>query len=450
MIRRCIYIVLVLILYSGLALSQDYTGINTSRFFPLQNLANQPADLVRSDSKWHINVSSAQLALVDFSVFNQSDLLSSLTKGGATDLDFFLGSEKSLIFGRGRVMLPSVSYKINHKHAVAFSTNIRADGIYSSSNDEFLNIFRGIDNPELLDELANEYFKSVVNSWIEFNLTWSTILLETKNHLLTGGISLKFMSGGGSGYFDMDGIEVLYDDEKIEYFNADISYAVNSNLDKAITDGKIDLFGNVGIGMDLGFSYSYTPAYMTGQKEMPYKFKIGLLIGDIGRIKHTENIQAANLSVAMEDVPYSRFEGIGEIGALIDSLNASVNFGEVKQSSFKMNLPTSVSLSGDYCFNPNWYVAGNIGFQARPYAKTIDILNKNILRFNLTPRFENEKWGAYVPISYNNQFHWTSGLAMRWRYIFIGSSTVISNLINSENGHGEMYLGINIPLGKME
>lgn len=450
MIQKRSYILLSLILISSLVFGQDFYGINSSRFFPLQNLNNQPADLIRSDSRWHINVASAQLAMVDNFVFNESDFMKTLSNAGATNLKFFLASDQSLLFGKGRLMLPSVSYKINHKHAVAISSNIRADGIYNSSNDEFSNIFSGIDQPELLNSLEDEYFKSLVNSWIEFNFSWSMILLERKNHLFTGGITLKYLTGSGSGYFDLDGIEVFYDEDRIDYFKADVSYAVNETIDKAVTEGKLDLFGDAGIGMDIGVSYSFLPANLQESKTMPYKLKVGLLVGDIGKIKHQNNIERSTFGVDVESVPYSRFNGIETIEALIDSLKISANFTEEEHGSFSMSLPTNVVFSADYCFRPNWYVSGMFRYQRGIYFKTLDILPQNIFRYGVTPRFENEKWGFFLPLSYSNRFGWNSGLAFRWRYIFVGSSTIISNLFNSDKGHGELYLGINIPLGEVD
>lgn len=428
-------------------IGQDYVGINTSRFFPLQNLSNQPADLVRTDRKWHINVTGAQLAMVDDFVFKESDFIENASKAGASNIKYFLASEKSLLFARGKLMLPSVSYKINNNHALAFSSNIRADGVYKSSNDEFANIFRGIEDPELLDALSNEHFKSIVNSWVEFNLSWSAVLLNTEEHLLTGGLSVKYLTGGGSGYFDMDGIEVMFDEEKIDYFKADLSYAINSNLDKAITDGDIDLFGDVGAGFDFGLSYSYLPEHLKNIKNVPYKFKVGMVVGDIGKIKHTKNVQSTTYTITIEDVPYSRFVGIETVQQLVDSLKISASFEENKSGSFSMSLPTTLTLTGDYCIAPKWYVTGMARFQLSEYYKSIRQIDQKSTRLGLTPRFENQNWGVYLPVVYDSRFDWTAGLAARWKFIFIGSGTIIGNLFSSGKGQGELYLGVNIPLG---
>lgn len=428
-------------------LGQDFTGIQSSRFFPLQNINNQPADLVRNNSRWNINLVSAQIGLINNVVFNESDFLKQLSKFGYTDLKHFLASDQSVLLARGKVFLPSVSYKINTNHAVAFSLNLRADGMYRSSNDELTQLFTGYDNPELLEDLNNEYFKSVVNQWMEYSFTWSGVLLNRNEHLLTGGANVKYLVGGSSGYFDLDGIKVMYDKEKIEYFQADVSYAYNKNLNEAFEEGKIDLFGDKGLGLDLGLSYSYKP---DGAEDIPYRFKVGLVVNDIGYVKNSSEVNRSTFSVSITDVPYSRFNGIESLEALTDSLQKSVGVSVIEHESYKMNLPTAVIISGDYSFNSNWYLSGFVGLQPGFYRQLLDIVEKNIFNVNLTPRFENKTWGGYLPITYNNRLNFSTGLAFRWKYVFVGSGSIISNMFKSEKDMGEFYFGINIPIGKVE
>ncbi len=444
--KKLLLLFYVLVMCSVVS-GQDFPGINSSRYFPLQNINNQPADLVRNNSRWNINVVSAQIGLANALDFNETDFMKKLSKVGFTDLKYFLGSDQSLFVGRAKLALPSISYKINPNHAVAFSMNLRADGIYRSSNDNITNLFIGYDNPELLETVSNEYFKSVVNQWMEYSFTWSGVLWNKDEHLLTGGANIKYLVGGSSGYFDLDNIDVMYDKESIEYFQVDVTYALNKNLDNSINEGKLDLFGDNGIGFDFGLSYSYKP---DDGEDIPYKFKVGLMVGDIGYVKHRSKVKRSTFRVSIEDVPYSRFKGIESLPALIDSLEKSVDFEKINSESYKMNLPTSILLSGDYAFTSSWYLSGLIGYQPGFYNKNLDIIENDIWKVNLTPRFETERWGAYLPLSHNNRFDFSVGMALRWKYIFLGSNTIISNLFQPEREYGEFYFGINIPIGQVD
>lgn len=443
--RLLLLYILLLALQSVYA--QDYPGIHSSRYFPLQNINNQPADLIRNNSRWNINVVSTQVGLANALNFNESDFMKQLSKVGFTDLKYFLGSNQSLFVGQGQLTFPSVSYKINTKHAVAFSMGMRADGIYRSSTDDIVKLFTGYDNPELLKDVSDEFFKSVVNQWMEYSLTWSGILWKQDKHLITGGANVKYLVGGSSGYFDLNNIEVMYNKDRIDYFEVDVSYGINKNLGEAISEGKIDLFGDNGIGMDFGLTYSYKPEEVN---DIPYKFKLGIMVGDVGYVKHRSAVKQATYRVSIEDVPYSRFQGIESFDALIDSLEKSVDFEKVNNDSYKMNLPTSLLVTGDYCFTPTWYLSGLIGYQPGLYKQNLDIISNDIWKFNLTPRFENNIWGAYLPVSYNNRVDFTAGIALRWKYVYLGSNTILTNLIDSESKYGEFYFGINIPLGRVE
>nr|WP_319397406.1 DUF5723 family protein [uncultured Carboxylicivirga sp.] len=436
----------IALLFAIYSYAQLFDGVHSSRYFPLQNIYTQPSDLVFSDYKWNINLFSPQISLVNNMVFNESDFIKTLGRVGFNDLKYFFASEQTLLLARGRILLPSVSYKINPKHSVAFSTNLRVDGIYRSSNDEITNLFKGYDDPDLLEDMADEYFKSVVNQWMEYSFSWSGIIWHQGAHTISGGANIKYLVGGGSGYVDLDGIKVMYGKEKIDYFKVDVSYAINKNLRETIDDGKIDLFGDNGLGFDMGFTYRYKPE---GSVNIPYKYKLGFLVGDWGYVKHKDDVRRSTFRVAIDDVPYSRFSGVESIEALVDSLQKSVSIEEINSKAYTMKLPTNFVLSGDYCFHPNWYVNGLLSYQPGFYHNLLSVVNRNIWKVNITPRFENKTWGAYLPITYSSIAS-KVGLSLRWKYLFMGSSTFVSNLIKEEKGRGEFYFGFNIPIGKLD
>ncbi|RKD89988.1 DUF5723 family protein [Mangrovibacterium diazotrophicum] len=426
--------------------AQRFQGIHTSRFFPLQNIYSQPADLVRSDSRWNVNFLSTNIALKENFVFNESDYWDLVGKVGFGDLKYFFATEESALVAVGNVMLPSVSYKINHRNAVALTMRLRVNGIYKSSNSDLLKLFTGIDNPEGLQNLSNEYFKSLVNQWMEYSASWSGVLWENEGHLLTGGLNLKYLVGGGSGYLNMDGINVDYSSSDIDHFDVQVSYAYNKNLSNTISQGKIDLFGDRGVGLDFGLSYSYKP---TGNDAIPYKYKVGFSISDVGYVKHRKEVDRSSFQVDIQNISFSWFSQVESMRALIDSLKNSVDFVVVNQNSYKMDLPKTFTLTGDYCFSRNWYVEGLISYQPGYYRRVSDIIRSRIWTFAVTPRFENLNWGVYLPF-FHTSLSTDLGAAFRWKFFFMGSRNVLSNMLSSGPQNGEFYFGINIPIGKQE
>jgi len=283
---------------------------------------------------------------------------------------------------------------------------------------------------------------------MEYNLTYSGVIWETPVHKVTGGITFKLLEGGGSGYFNMDGVDVSYNKDNVEYFRMDLSYALSESLSQAINDDKIELFGDTGFGISFGANYTYKPDYLISVKGVPYKFKVGFSVKDLGSIKHKSAVSQKKYRLSGEDIPYSRFKGIETVEGLVDSLKQSFDFEEIEGGSYRMDLPTKYTAMGDYCFRKNWFLHGSVSFQPDLYSKVVKLLKKDVWDFKLTPRFENQTWGVYLPVSYMNQLDWRAGLGVRWKYLFMGSGTVLSNLIDNEKGMGQFYFGTNITIGK--
>ncbi|MBS2212365.1 hypothetical protein KEM09_13195 [Carboxylicivirga mesophila] len=428
--------------------AQEYTGVHNSPYLPFVGIVHQPADLTRHPAKWNINLLSTNVGLLHNQNFASQDIWDVLGKVGFGDLKFFLASEESLLYVKGHMMVPSITYKLNDKHSFGVTVSVRADGIYNSSNDDFINIFKGIHNPEGLKDIKDEYFRSLLNSWVEYGFAWSSTLVKDENRWLSGGLVFKVLQGSGAGYLEMDGIDVMFDKEHIAHFNMDMSYGFNESLSKTVDGGDIvEQSGDLGFGLDLGVSYSYLPDHLVGVKGVPYRYKLGFVVADIGQIHHRDIKDQASYNVKMEDVPYSRFTGITTIEALKDSIEKSIDFEERLGGSFRTNLPLTVRADADYCLAPNWFVSGSLVMKPNYYNSLVNIVSKTAWRGNITGRYESSKWGAYLPITYSNILKWDIGLSARYRNFFIGSSTVIGNLLNIADKQTLIYLGVSIPIG---
>lgn len=441
-----LFTIIGLFLLFQTGMTQDFRGIHSSRFFPLQNISNQPADLVRTDARLNVNVLSANIGLVNDFAFNEQGFIKLLGKAGFRDLKYIVSAERSFLAVKGRVILPSFAFKYDAKNAFAFSMHLRVDGIYRSSNDELLQLFQGISHPEGLENLTDEYFKSVVNQWMEYSLSWSRVLMKKDEHLLTGGLNLKYLIGGGAGYVDLDGIRVKYGRDRIDYFDVVVSYAINKNLANTIDEGRLDLYGDNGIGADLGLSYSFLPE---GRSDIPYLYKLGFTIRDLGFVRYRSQVNRSSFHVSIQDVDYNKFKGLESIAALIDSLQSSVSIVEIDHKAYTMKLPTSYILTSDYCLSPSWYLASLFSYQNGYYSNLSDVARRTIWTVGLTPRFENSKWGVYLPLFWNS-YTKSAGFALRWKSFYLGSGSLVGNLFSSKKGRGEIYFGVNVPIGKAD
>ncbi|MCG8581628.1 MAG: DUF5723 family protein [Bacteroidales bacterium] len=448
--KRLFLLLYIACLFS-LARAQEFTGIHTSPYTPFVAITNQPAELTRHDAKWNINLLTGNIGLLrDFSLVS-ADFWDVISRIGMGDLKYFLASEESLLYVKGRLMVPSITFKLNEKHSFGISTNVRADGVYNSSNDDLLKIFKGIDNPEYFEDIKNEYFRSLLSSWVEYDFIWSTTISRSENHWFTGGVVLKILNGSGAGYLEMADIDVMFDKESIAHFDMNMSYGFNESLSKTIDGGDIvEQSGDFGIGMDLGLSYSYLPDHLKDIEGVPYKYKLGLVVADIGKINHKKTKNQASYYVQMEDVPYSRFKGIETLEALKDSIEKSIDYEELKGGGFKTNLPLTIGGNIDYCIRPNLFVNSTVVLRPHYYNKLVNLVQHNVWRGNVTVRYEKRKWGAYLPVTYSNVLGWDVGVAARYGNFFIGSPTVIGNILSSGNTKQVVYFGMSIPIGTLE
>jgi len=431
--------------------SQEFNGVHTSPYLPFVGLINQPAELVRSNVKWNINLVSAQAGIINSQSFAQSNFWDVMGQAGFNDLKFFLGTEESLLYIKGRLVIPSLTYKLDQNNAFGLSIGMRADGVYSASNDDFKNIFFGISNPEDLKDINDEYFKSLISSWVEYSLLWSRVLMRDDNQMLTAGLSLKFLNGSGSGYLEMDGIDVKFDKERISHFDMKFAYGFNESLQETVDGGKIvNQSGDMGYGMDIGFSYSYQPDHYKAVEGAPYKYKIGVVVSDIGSITHQKTKNQAAYNVQINDVPYSRFSGIKTLQALKDSIEKSVDIIDLSRNGFKTKLPLSLAFNLDYCIKPKLFVNGTYVYKPNYYRGTVDIVSNAIWQTNITGRYESERWGVFLPISYSSALGANLGVGARYRSFFIGSGSLLGNLMSWGNGQGHVYFGASIPIGRVE
>ena len=440
-----LFFILPLFLSSLLVSSQDFTGIHTSNYFPLQNIANNPSGIVTDSVKWHINILSGQVVFVSDINNEETEVYKRLANAGILSLDKLLATTDNATIITGKIIFPSVAYKFNHKNALSIHFDMRANGIYRASHANIAEIFDNVQTPDGLEDLQNENLKGVVNTWTEYNLTYSRLLFENEKHVLAGGITLKLLQGGGSGYFDMDGIDVSYNKDQINHMEFDLTYAFNEALHEIAEDGKIKFDGDNGIGANIGFSYFYKDP---NQPKKPYLFRAGLTINDIGSIKHSKNRGNKTYHFEMDDVPYSKFHNITSISALVDTLKNSVDFTETEGGSYSLSLPTTYTLNGDYCYKPTLFLNASFSYQPSVYNNIVKSFKADFFTMRLTPRFENKTWGFYLPLGYNNILGVNAGIAARWKYIFAGSGTLIGNLFKSDGNTNQVYFGLNIPIGK--
>ncbi|RRQ49894.1 hypothetical protein DZC72_04730 [Maribacter algicola] len=433
------YILFLFILW-GKTFGQSYSGLFTDNFSGIHNTIINPGSLADSRTKWELNLFSINsVASTDYTPLTLGNITSFIENDSFDSLERLASDTNNFLINLD-VLGPSIQFSLNEKNGLALFTRIRAIGNVNNINGTlFESVYDGFANQDF-DFVANN-MDFTTHAWAEIGLSYGSILLQKKYHRLKGGISLKYLLGGGAIQGSSTQLNGQYDSSIEEVsLNGDLSYAFSATE----TEGDVDYFDNLspGYGFDFGVVYEFrTPSSLAPSNgDNPrgfnqYKLRMGLSFLDIGKItyRNTESsTYQINATFAAQDLEEDF------ISAIEDQV---VPQTLVNNQAWK--LPGTINLNVDYWLTKQWYLNLNINQGLLDMNATFN--NNPLNLITLTPRYESRIFGAYLPIS-NSKLSGTSiGLGLRLGPLLIGSGSLFSNLGNNAQ-LADIFLGLKIPV----
>jgi hypothetical protein len=427
--------------------AQSYLGFFQDNYAGVQSVLFNPSSIVDSRFKTDVNLfSMSASAGNDMYGVNILDVLK-------TGYDFDTQAEKSFslnnnVVMNNDVMGPSFMFNIAPKHSLAIYTRART----------FLNVHNV--NGNLVNELTNNASSTynlnigspnaVGNSWGELGLSYAAVLLQNGSHFLKGGVTAKYIQGIANYHFQAKNVTVNFNENILlpqnstytttgtATYGSSQDFATNSdiNIDRKST----------GLGLDLGLTYEWRPEYdasradINSLKELnKYKLRVGLSLTDLGSMSYEKGVRNSyNLNKTITQADYDNASNIDEFfknNYAATPINDNV-------SSY---LPTAFHADIDYNIHNKFYINLN---------GDLNVVDKNKLnqssvanRVSLTPRFESRWFSFYVPISYFEYTNQTQiGAGIRTGVFFVGSGSVVSNLVSSNSKGADFYMGVKIPV----
>lgn len=264
--------------------------------------------------------------------------------------------------------------------------------------------------------------------------------------MFMGGVTFsKFFSiaGAGANIYNFDFI--VDNDTVVDVFNlkSDAVYAVQDRLN-----------AKGGWGMDFGFTFQrmlsdatryYPNSKRGGCRQLPYLYKIGLSVIDIGNVKFDPVLYAgydfntydwyqyANTN-ANEDNPTDLFA----------PQEPDIDNGVVRHPN-KIRLPTFVSAQFDYnVWASRVYVNATIvqGFSVSD--KKFGLRHANSL--SITPRYESYWVDFALPVSLYEYKYPQLGASLRLGPLTIGTDKLINWLFKSRIYGADIYVYLKIPI----
>ncbi len=404
---------------------QTYTGDN---FSGINAASLQPASIADSHYKFDITFIGWQTGLSsNFGAYNTN-----VISGFPSSLKYYRKSTgKSYYYKNEELLFLSFMLTITPKDAIGFTKRTRTisnlDGV---DQDMALLLFSKMDNALLNNKLLSSKMLSFQQmKYKETAITYAHVLIDDKKDFLKIGGTLKILNG-------VEAMALFSKNVDVKPINAGWDQFVNSEFSYGYSKNNSEGFNNkMSFGFDLGAVYEYRPDHkrffyeMDGKKGFvrrdlnKYKFKVGASILDIGRIKFTKTDGSGDFT-ANQTV-----SGMGAVNknSLVDINSFITNTFQTTvtaDNTFKMNLPTALSIQADYLFRDNIY----FGFMSYIpiWLKSDKAKVHNIATNVLSARYEKKNFCIAMPVSFVRNGQINAGLNIRMGAISLGTTNLSS------------------------
>ena len=425
--KKILLSLLGLIAYEGMA-QQSFVGLRTSTYGGALSTISNPAHALWA-RPWDVNVLAVDANLGNNEMGFSFDLENSFKKF----TDNLANSKVIDARINADVLGPSFIVRINKEHAVGLVSRLRVMGSTTGIDSNVLQALlqakkMDLDPSQLYNVRGISDMNILANAFRDIGALWSYTLMNDGYNIIRLGAGVKLVQGTGSFRMGFDGVNT----DNVELrkdTNGDVLLKFKEGSAE-VRSGGLDVLGSPDffatsastIAADLGVIYEYSEDGCPNcDGHIPYRFKVGVSLLDLGKLKYKTNNKSFEYNVANQIINLSQLNSIEQLPkakALKDDVDSS--------------LPTTLNINVDYRFVDGFYV--NLSSQ-------LNMVSKNQYNaryandFVLTPRYETHwgdgVFGAFLPISYNEVSGFNTGVALHVGPLIFGSRSVFGNLIGS-------------------
>ncbi len=454
------------------AIAQDFLGYSNSNNVGVTGISLQPACIVDDRLEFDMTIIGGNMSLYNnyigikrsaFKKVNGEYPAFSDDKFMDNYLNIREDNKDKAIFTSARVNMPSFMVYANHKTAFAFTWDVRSFTNIDGVSPQLAKlILKTVDYPSyFLSDFTNKNLSLSTMMWSEYGFTFGHVLKEDNEHYFKAAGRLKLLQGIFSAYmFAKDFKFQFTTDDTISIVQSHIGYGHSDNVE--IKDGKpnLDIYGSYpGIGADLGIVYEYRPDYqkfkydMDGEKGLwrrdkdKYKLRIGFSVLDLGGIKFKKNEGSNDFVANINLLNLNKF-AVGSMKEFDDSLRKTFP-PQDNSSTYKMSLPTALSLQIDYHIWKDFYINATpyYAFQFNHFQfANRDSKIHDYTTLSISPRWDHRWFGVFIPVRYNTFDHFRCGLTLRLGPIVFGTSN-LGPLVSKQDFFGtDFHFLIKIPI----
>jgi hypothetical protein len=430
--------------FSIQSVAQSYIGFNLDRYAGVHGISLNPASATGSAYRIDFNIISGSAYLA--TDYLALDIQSVITGGSEFSFDDDLErfpSDNNNFFLNTDILGPSVLFNLGQKSSLALTTRLRGAFNLSNINGQFYeSIADGFEGQD--DYVVNmNDFSGIGHVWGEIGVTYGQVLIESEKNILRGGVTLKYLAGGGGVFSSSQSLNGNYRSQALELTTSgNLGFGYTEEFD---TEDPGFSITSSGFGIDLGLVYELN---LGSQEKITsalgvenYRLRIGASVVDIGSINYkNSSLFDYNLDgiVNTQD-----FNGDKPIDEILDENYSSTE----RDADQKIGLPTTLNLFADYSFNQRFHVALQGSFSLKDEISLVTNSMNN--SFAVTPRFETKWISIYSPLGmreYDSSVTW--GLGLRLGSLIVGSGSILSNLISNSSNSADVYLALKVSIYK--
>ena len=278
-------------------------------------------------------------------------------------------------------------------------------------------------------------------AWSELGLSWSKVIHEGYHKKLDFGVTAKGLLGYLGLNLNLNEVDKdIYTADSIMIHKVDLQAAISGPVDYTakFDGGNIfdagNLVNGLGVGFDIGFTYTYNKDYNTRHvigrpceiRRIPYVWRLGVSLLDVGAIHYNKNARTYKM-FSDKDSKFDgqKLDGVQDFDEMMERLG-DMFYDDPSQmrgnDDFWMGLPTALSVQLDYSFEKNYYL--NVTW-VQP-VKLFDYSAYRPALFVVEPRYEKKYFDIAIPVTYYNYEKFFLGVEARLDFLTIGTQNLFN------------------------
>lgn len=460
----CYFLLLLFVAHSSRG--QSLHAIQGSSWAGSLGVMHNPASIVNTPFSWDVTLFSLQAKYTTNAItIHNYSLLSSPAN---SEYEIRGGDYTRRANFNYNINLLNARVALNKRKAIALGINLKGYGELKAGPYNFIDTLQTFRDFAIMNENRSLEGKFKSSNWVEIFATYSQTIFDYPEAGLNAGITLKLMRGIGGGYFNANNFVIerdkLSDDQAFFVSRASANYGYSSNFDtwkSANSTGQnIRNFLNYtqgGLAIDLGAEYLIRSGEIGSVFDEPdyhdYEWKIGVSLLDLGLNRYKHGQESRGISNPTfnnyDSILDEKFTNVDGLEAINDTLaTIATNFYQLG-GLFDVINPTRLVINVDRNLQGNFYLNGEVSMNLSSLiAGNKYMYVSDMHMISLTPRWEKQKLGVYMPFLFNTRNQLWVGTGVKLGPLLFGIHNWGNVISKKKMQNGGFYLGLVIRPGK--